>query len=162
MKLDSNFCLIPNPGMLGLGNRLMPLGVWGGGSRPGNEKSPNFGVTETGVSCETATKPCHLLLCKRVSETELEGTADFTWPACSWRTVASGRPLTLLGLSSELALPRTPSVRGTRMEIESPELPSASKVGKGGWSLRQTLASATRGWGAGAGNSWDLYSCPSR
>lgn len=48
------------PTMPGLGNQQSPLGVWGRGSRLGNKKSPNSGVTETQVAWETAGKFCHL------------------------------------------------------------------------------------------------------
>lgn len=63
------------------GNQQSLLEVWGlgeeGGSQPTHGKSPNFGVTETQVTCETASKFCHLsepfLSAKENVKTDLEG-----------------------------------------------------------------------------------------
>lgn len=66
--------------MPGLGNQQSLLGVWGlgveGGGKHTDGKSPNFGVTETQVTCETASKFCHLsesLSAKENVKTDLEG-----------------------------------------------------------------------------------------
>ena len=127
------------PRMPGLGNQQSPMGVWGRGSRLGDKKRPDSGVTETQRACETASKFCHLsasLSAKGNLKLSLRGLQTSCGQPPSQHTAAGGRPLTLLGFSSELTLLRTSSTRGTRMEIQYQELLTNSKVGEGAWSLR--------------------------
>lgn len=72
--------------------------MWGlgedGGSQPTNGKSPNLGVTETQVTCETASKFCHLseLFClqKRMLKQTLRGLdeiIDYSGQSALWETI---------------------------------------------------------------------------
>lgn len=58
LKLDSVH-LVPDPGMSGWGISTASWGFRVEGAS-GNGKGPNFGATETQVTCETASKFCHL------------------------------------------------------------------------------------------------------
>lgn len=98
-----------------------------------NRKGPNFGVTETQVTCETASKFCHLseppYLQKGILKQILKRLdcrlcgQPASWHTEQWETFGSTG-------ASELALLGTPSTRGTRWIYTSQELPSSSKAGR--------------------------------
>lgn len=72
MKLGSIY-LVPDPGVPGLGNQQSLLGVQGGGSHPGDGRSPDFGVKELQVTCEITSKFRHLSEQKGFLKTDVEG-----------------------------------------------------------------------------------------